>query len=87
MCPSRLRRSTQVATESTAVLFDTETAGDGAATARLSPFKGSHVVVREAPLRATMSELQRTFSNYRSTLRLGREFTSMDMIRLSLIHI
>ena len=25
MCPSRLRRSTQVATESTAVLFDTET--------------------------------------------------------------
>ena len=34
MCPSRLRRSTQVVTESTAVLFDTETAGDGAATAR-----------------------------------------------------
>eukprot|EP01043_Picozoa_sp_COSAG02_P093616 COSAG02_NODE_30120_length_556_cov_13.678337_1_plen_42_part_10 len=25
MCPSRLRRSTQVVTESTAVLFDTET--------------------------------------------------------------
>jgi hypothetical protein len=34
MCPSRLSRSTQVVTESTAVLFDTETAGDGAATAR-----------------------------------------------------
>ena len=34
MCPSRLRCSTQVVTESTAVLFDTETAGDGAATAR-----------------------------------------------------
>ena len=32
MCPSRLRRSTQVVTESTAVLFDTETAGDGVAT-------------------------------------------------------
>ena len=29
MCPSRLSRSTQVVTESTAVLFDTETAGDG----------------------------------------------------------
>eukprot|EP01043_Picozoa_sp_COSAG02_P061766 COSAG02_NODE_8365_length_2597_cov_1.100480_1_plen_62_part_10 len=27
-CPYRLRRSTQVVTESTAVLFDTETAGD-----------------------------------------------------------
>eukprot|EP01043_Picozoa_sp_COSAG02_P023476 COSAG02_NODE_1255_length_13582_cov_43.693095_10_plen_119_part_00 len=37
MCPSRLRRSTQVVTESTAVLFDTETAGDGAATARGTP--------------------------------------------------
>ena len=34
MCPSRLRRSTQVVTESTAVLFDTRSAGDGAATAR-----------------------------------------------------
>ena len=34
MCPSRLRRSTQVATESTAASFDTEDAGDGAATAR-----------------------------------------------------
>eukprot|EP01043_Picozoa_sp_COSAG02_P006032 COSAG02_NODE_168_length_31711_cov_68.337973_15_plen_73_part_00 len=34
MCPSRLRRSNQVVTESTAVLFDTETAGDGAATGR-----------------------------------------------------
>ena len=34
MCPSRLSRSTQVVTESTAVLFDTRSAGDGAATAR-----------------------------------------------------
>eukprot|EP01043_Picozoa_sp_COSAG02_P045794 COSAG02_NODE_4224_length_5613_cov_38.092087_1_plen_72_part_00 len=34
MCPSRLSRSTQVVTKSTAVLFDTGTAGDGAATAR-----------------------------------------------------
>jgi hypothetical protein len=34
MCPSRVWRSTQVVTESPAVLFDTETAGDGAATAR-----------------------------------------------------
>ena len=31
MCPSRLSRSTQVVTESTTVLFDTEIAGDGAA--------------------------------------------------------
>ncbi len=30
MCPSRLGCSAQVATESTAVLLDTETAGDGA---------------------------------------------------------
>ena len=34
MCPSRLRRSTQVVTESTAATCDTENAGDGAATAR-----------------------------------------------------
>ena len=31
MCPSRLRRSTQVVTESTAVLFDTRSAGDALA--------------------------------------------------------
>ena len=32
MCPSRLRGSTQVVTESTAVLFDTRSACDGADT-------------------------------------------------------
>ena len=34
-CPSRLRRSTQVATESTVALFATRSAGDGATTALL----------------------------------------------------
>ena len=37
ICLSRLSRSTQVATESAAVLFDTTSAGDGAATARGAP--------------------------------------------------
>ena len=40
MCPSRLRRSTQVVTKSTAASFDTRSAGDGAATARYDGTSG-----------------------------------------------